>query len=289
LPDERLSVRDAADRLGVPDTTVRLLLTRGELAGGELPAEPGQRRLSPTLWVSARAVTRLLRQRDELRHLHLAVTVGALKGGVGKSTVTWVLATLLAHEGGQVLVVDADPNSQTLFTWANRAIAAGHAVPFRVFPWATNDLLAGVRPMLADCDHVLIDTGPDGRDLTLFQAACRLAPLLVMPFAPRDVELGRLPATLEAARRGSALTERPVWPVVLLNKITVRGGASEQARADLAADRYLADVPVLDGEVRDLSVFARFGAPLTPDQCGDFAGVLAELRQLTDQITKETS
>lgn len=286
-PDVRLTVRDAADRLGVPDTTVRLWLARGDLAGGTTAPDPALRRVTPPpQWVSAAAVDAMLAGRQDRADVRLAITVGALKGGAGKSTTAWVLATLLAATG-RVLVVDADPNSQTIFTWANRYVDAGGTLPFKVLPWATHDLLAGVRPMLDDVDHVIIDTGPDGRDLTLFQASCRIAPLLVMPFAPRAVELGRLPATVEAARLGSALTERPVWPVILLNRVSLRGGASDEARADLAASPALKDLTVLDCEVRHLTVYTRFAAPLTAAEAGDYIGVLDELRTITADINQE--
>lgn len=291
MPDQRLTLAEASAALGVPPTTVRLWLARGELRGGDLDANPYQRRLTPPAqWVSAASVQARLDARAARADVRLSVTVGALKGGVGKSTVAWVLATLLAGEGGRVLLVDADPNSQTLDTFAQRAEASGRKLPFTVYPWSTSDLRAGVRPPAGDYDHAIVDTGPDGRDPLLFQAACGLAPLLVMPFAPRDVELGRLPATLQAAYDGSVLSGRLVWPVVLLNKVTSRGGPSESARAELAtAPEPMCGVPVLDAEVRDLAVFTRFGAPLTREQCGDFVGVLAGLRDFAAKIDEETA
>lgn len=290
MPDLRLSLADASTALNVPTTTVRLWLGRGELRGGDLQVDPAQRRLTPPpLWVSAASVRDRLAARAARAGVRLAVTVGALKGGVGKSTAAWALATLLAGEGGRVLLVDADPNSQTLDTFARRAETAGRALPFAVYPWSTSDLRAGVRPPTAGYDHVIIDTGPDGRDPLLFQAACGLAPVLLMPFAPRDVELGRLPATLQAAYDGSVLSRRPVWPVVLLNKVSSRGGQSETARAELAAaPEPMRGVPILDCEVRDLAVFTRLAA-LAPHLCGDFVGVLDELREFATQTDEESA
>lgn len=288
--DEQLSVRDAAAALGHPDTTVRLLLDRGDLVGGHVDVGDTRHLGPPGQWVSARSVRARLAERELRRHIRLAATVAALKGGVGKSTTVWVLATLLAAEGGRVLVVDADTNSQTLTQWANRYTAAGGRLPFEVLSWSTHDLIVGIRRHLDGVDHLLIDTGPDGRDLTLLQAACAVAPLLLMPFAPRDVELGRLPATLEAARRGAALTGQPAWPLVLLNRIWLsRPSERARARANLAAADSLKDVPVADAEVRDLAVFTRFAAPLTVAECGDYVGVLDELRAFTARIDEEIS
>lgn len=287
-PDRHLSVRDAAAALGVPDSTVRLWLARGDLHGGADDADPGLRRITPpTQWVAQSSVDAALAARAARAGVRLAVTVAALKGGVGKSTTTWALASLLADEGWRVLVIDADPNSQTLYSLAGRYLEGGGELPWRVVPWATHDLglLANARRLAADYDHVLIDTGPDGADLTLLQAACRVAPLLVMPFAPRAIELERLPATVEAARRGSVLTEQPVWPVVLLTKVALRSPAAERTRAELAAaPPPISGIPVLDSEVRELAVYTRYAGPLTRAEAGDYVGVLDELRALTAQI-----
>jgi chromosome partitioning protein len=274
-PDRHLSVRDAAITLGVPDTTVRLWLDRGDLtavrAAGGVPA------------VTRTSVDRMLTGRRAHAGVRLAVTVGALKGGVGKSMTVWRLANLLAGEGARVLVIDADPNSQTILTAAARYSDAGIDLPWQVRAWAAHDPrpVAGVRALLDDVDHVLVDTGPDGADLSLLHAGCRIAPVLLMPVAPRDMELGRLPATVEAARRGSDLTGQPVWPVVLLNRVSLRSPAGERARADLAAAPVLGEVPVLDCEVRDLTMHTALDAP---GQGGDYVGVLHELRAFTAQI-----
>lgn len=288
-PDPRLSIRDAAARLCVPDSTVRLWLDRGDLSGGSVPPDPDLRRVTPPgRWVSEASVASMLAARAARADVRLAVTVGALKGGAGKSTTVWCLACLLAAEGGRVLVVDTDANSQTLTQWANRYIAAGGKLPFEVLPWATNDLIDGIRRHLDGVDHLLIDTGPDGRDPTLLQAACAVAQVLVMPFAPRDIELVRVHATLEAARRGAALTGKPAWPLVLLNRTSLsRPSEQARARAHLAAAADLKDI-VLDAEVRDLVVYTHMAAPLTTAQAGDYVGVLDELRAHTARIAEET-
>lgn len=284
--ERRLSVHEAATMLGVPYTTVQLWLDKGELAGGR--PDPGlgaTRRTSPDWWVAESAVDKVLAARRDRAGIRLAVTVGALKGGVGKSMTAWQLAKLLAAEGDRVLVIDADPNSQTILTAATALTDAGRTLPFQVRAWAANDPrpVAGIRPLLDDVDHVLVDTGPDGTDLTLFHAGCRIAPLLLMPFAPLDIELGRLPATVEAASRGSDLTGRRVWPVVLLNRVSVRSPAGEQARQDLAASP-LSELPVLDCEVRHLTMFTNLDLA---GAGGDYVGVLDELRAFTALIDKQ--
>lgn len=48
------------------------------------------------------------------------ITIASPKGGAGKSTTSVILATELAHAGGQVTVLDCDPN-QSITLWASRA------------------------------------------------------------------------------------------------------------------------------------------------------------------------
>ena len=47
------------------------------------------------------------------------VTVASPKGGAGKSTVSVILATELAHAGAQVAIIDCDPN-RSISIWADR-------------------------------------------------------------------------------------------------------------------------------------------------------------------------
>jgi len=63
--------------------------------------------------------------------------------------------------------------------------------------------------------------------------------------------------------------------------VSLRSPAGERARADLAAAPVLGEVPVLDCEVRDLTMHTALDAP---GQGGDYVGVLHELRAFTAQI-----
>ncbi|MGY2063530.1 ParA family protein, partial [Nocardia gipuzkoensis] len=61
----------------------------------------------------------------------LVVTLGNLKGGVGKTTSAFFLAGYFAQVHQlRVLVIDADPLSQTGYSWYRRLLKGEIDVPF---------------------------------------------------------------------------------------------------------------------------------------------------------------
>jgi chromosome partitioning protein len=198
------------------------------------------------------------------------LTIGGLKGGLGKSTTAWFLGAGLARTG-PTLLVDADPASQSLFGWASQAIEAGHELPFEVQPWSTLDLGRKIRAIGDRYEHIVIDTG--GETSRLFAISCAVTHDLLVPVGPYRAELERLPATFEAARQVEEETGDPVYPRILLVKVDRRTLNGPQAREYLAG----AGLPVMAAEVRfSVPDYAR--APgFVPDELGDYQAVLDEL------------
>jgi chromosome partitioning protein len=86
--------------------------------------------------------------------IHHRIAVAARKGGVGKTTIACGLASVLTHQGMQVLVVDLDPQSNAAYAFGVDPTAAG-----------TSELLTGDRPQPLEAGaglHVL----PGGPNLT---------------------------------------------------------------------------------------------------------------------------
>lgn len=268
-----LTVAGAADQLGVPREVVRQWVTLDVLPAGRAPDT-----------VTAAGVTALAAIRDRYATAPLEATVATLKGGVGKTTLVWHLATLLGAAGRRVLVIDTDPQSQSALDWANIAVSRGLTVPFVVLPWATHDLGARVAAYRHQpgYDDLLIDAG--GLDVTLFERALAVTRQLILPIPPNPIDVRRLPATVDTARRVQQATGRAIYPSVLLTRVDSRVDA-DNARAFLATSR----IPVLRAQVRSLRGYARaFGTVPTAAQCGDFYAPLHELRQLAADLPKET-
>ncbi len=206
----------------------------------------------------------------------MLITIGGLKGGLGKSTTAWFLGTGLGRLGA-TLLIDADPASQSLFSWSNRAVEAGYELPFEVQPWSTLDLARKVRSVRERYEHIVIDTG--GETSRLFSVALTVAPMLVIPVGPYIAELERLPASFEAARQVEQETGDQVDPRILLVKVDKRTRNGADARAYLGG----LGLPVMTADVRfSVPDYARAPGHV-PDDLGDYRSVLDELLTDTDE------
>lgn len=87
----------------------------------------------------------------------MKVAVGLQKGGTGKSTTAVIIAILLwLITGRRVLLVDADPKSQTTVDWrglADEDWPEGITVIQR-----TSGLARGIRDAMPGHEHLVIDT-----------------------------------------------------------------------------------------------------------------------------------
>lgn len=118
------------------------------------------------------------------------VTVGATKGGVGKTSTALQLSAELAVAGRRVWLVDADRQRT-----AQKAItirAESDQSPAISCDWYSDGktLLSQVRLKAHHYDDVIIDAG--GRDSSALRAAMGISDALIVPFAPRSFELWAL-------------------------------------------------------------------------------------------------
>lgn len=177
------------------------------------------------------------------------VVIAAIKGGVGKSTVTRLLA-LQAPDPSSVIVIDADPHPSS--EAANR-IALGDAgvgvvlvAPERaaLIPKALT-AAAQAGAMLA-----LIDTPP--RDPATLAAAARAADFALVVSRPSVADMIRVPETLEPLRAAG------VRHALLFNFYP-----SDQRRrevADAAAMALKFGVPIASATLGQRVAFERIAA-----------------------------
>jgi chromosome partitioning protein len=209
----------------------------------------------------------------------LSLMLGGFKGGIGKTTSAWLLMLELAMRGHTVLGVDADPVSQTLADSYRIAISRGFEMPFTVISWPSADgMVPGVRRAVEQhgATALVVDTGGDAGGT--FDAAGILCDDLLVPVAPNEADLRRLPATFDAAERVDqmkSLTGGALYVSVLLVKTNAAAVDAAKARTFLDDE----DKPLLRVQVPD-RVFYRRAFGHVPPETGAYRAVLDELLAL---------
>ncbi|MEJ2866103.1 ParA family protein [Actinomycetospora flava] len=199
----------------------------------------------------------------------MRITIGAHKGGVGKTTSAVMLAWLLARDGTPTILIDADSRSGSATTWWDLAIKHGETWPEKMTlqrPDEWRDPLTLPPPELS---HVVVDVGPG--DLGRLHAAAALSDLAVMCTSPLPLDV----ATVGAA---VADIERTGCPLVGVLLTQVHGGTVEarEVPGELRED----DVPALDTVVPwSVPRYGRAAGTVPTDySAGVYAAVLAELQ-----------
>ena len=111
----------------------------------------------------------------------MVTVVGSLKGGSGKSTVTFNLAVWLAMAEVKVLVIDADPQA-TLSDVAEVRAEEGFEPPIRVAGGAALNEKA-----VREAEETLIDIGTASMDN--LRTALSLADRVVVPVPPSQADI----------------------------------------------------------------------------------------------------
>lgn len=117
----------------------------------------------------------------------MILTIGATKGGVGKTSTAVVVSIERMRAGRRVWLVDADRQRT-----AQKAITVRsdfeHLPPLACDNYVDGKtLVAQVRLQMDRYDDIIIDAG--GRDSTALRAAMGISDALLMPVAPRNFEL----------------------------------------------------------------------------------------------------
>ncbi|MES9946322.1 MAG: AAA family ATPase [Candidatus Thiodiazotropha sp.] len=111
----------------------------------------------------------------------MITVIGSLKGGSGKSTVTFNLAVWLEMAEAEVLVIDADPQA-TLSDVSEVRSEEGYEPYLKI-----KDASALSRKKLAGYDEVLIDVGTS--DIDSMKLALALADRVIIPVPPSQADI----------------------------------------------------------------------------------------------------
>jgi chromosome partitioning protein len=171
------------------------------------------------------------------------ITVGAIKGGVGKTTLALNIAIARALAGRDVWLIDADRQDTASTALAIRGEAGRQpAIATAHYPDGSQ-LRTQLRHQRGKFEDIIIDAG--GRDSTALRAALVLSDLVLVPFQPRSLDVwavADIAALIEEAR---ALNPE-LQALAVLNLADPAGTDNADAAAavaDYPALQYL-DTPI---------------------------------------------
>jgi chromosome partitioning protein len=131
----------------------------------------------------------------------MILTVGATKGGVGKTSLAVCIAVARAKAGKDVWLIDGD-RQRTAEAAISVRSASGHTPGIACSNYPNGATLrAQVQQQSSKYDDVIIDVG--GRDSTALRAALVLTDVLLVPFQPRSYDvwaLNDIAALIDEAR-----------------------------------------------------------------------------------------
>jgi len=124
------------------------------------------------------------------------ISFATSKGGSGKSTALIILASVFAHEGGRVAVIDTDPN-ETVWRWAQKSGRPENVTPYKA---RNDDELMDAIDSARDRGHQLILIDVEGRASALGNLAMSSATLTVIPVRPSEPDGVEASKTIKAIR-----------------------------------------------------------------------------------------
>lgn len=188
-------------------------------------------------------------------------TVGGIKGGTGKTTISTNLAIWLSQRGADVLLVDADEQESASDFTAWREESRKGDLGYTLVQLHGATLRRQIEQLRSKYDHIVIDTG--GRDTASQRAALFVSDVYLIPFAPRSYEiwtLSKVQALLSEIQEGR---NTPLKVFSFLNKADNRGQDNIEAMEVLQDNEELnyVDYPVINRKAfataasKGLSVF----------------------------------
>ncbi|WP_330184891.1 ParA family protein [Nocardia sp. NBC_01503] len=150
----------------------------------------------------------------------LVVTLGNLKGGVGKTTSAFFLAAYFATVHRlRVLVIDADPLSQTGYSWYRRLRKENIEVPFELIAFPSRHVNDCITDNAGKYEVIIVDAGGESADI--FKAAVPESDELILVTSVSPSEVKRVPSTYRAAEEAATESAKQIRVRVLMTKVPV--------------------------------------------------------------------
>lgn len=153
-------------------------------------------------------------------------TIGGIKGGSGKTTLSTNLAILLSHAGRDVLLVDADAQGSSA-DFSQMRGEVKEDIGFTAIQLGGNAVRTEVAKLKAKYDDIVIDAG--GRDTTSQRAALVVSDVFLAPFIPSSFDMWTLEPVVDMIEEMKVANES-LRAYAVLNGVDAHGNEDQEAK-----------------------------------------------------------
>ena len=155
----------------------------------------------------------------------MILSVGNIKGGVGKTTLAVNLAILRANAGRDVLLVDGD-EQRTALTFTDLRSEQMGQPGYTAVSLQGSALRTQVRQLASKYDDIIIDVG--GRDTGSLRAALTITDTLLVPVQPRSFDIWAVDQMAELVAEAREINDH-LRALIVLNAADAQGHDNEDA------------------------------------------------------------
>lgn len=205
----------------------------------------------------------------------MIVSFSCLKGGTGKTALSIHLAHAIALAKRKVILIDCDPQGSA----SGWAAAREEASPFPVIGMARDSLHRDIVPIIADYDHVVLDTPP--RVSALARSAILASDLVLIPVQPSNYDVWAAAETVDLVKE--AMQFKPdIKAAFIVNRRITNTAIAREVNDALANYPF----PILKTGIGQRVAFAESSAGYTVMEADPNSTASKEIKALSKEVLK---
>ena len=153
------------------------------------------------------------------------VTVGGIKGGVGKTTIATNFAVIHYLKGREVLLIDGDDQGSATDFSSVRSEVKG-STGYTSIQLTGSNIRTQTLMLASKYDEIIIDAG--GRDTTSQRAALTISDIVLIPFNPRSFDIWTLGKVVKLMEECKSVNPK-LKIITFLNKADPTGSDNLEA------------------------------------------------------------